>query len=202
MSALHAVVIVVVSFFVASVPFSNIAAHVTRGTDLRDVGHGTVSGSSLYRVAGFTPLAIAGVLDVAKGAVGPLLATSAHPALRAVAAAAAVAGHDWSPWLRGAGGRGVSTAMGAFLVIAWPGTALLLGGLAVGWIIHRAGFVTFLAILALAPLLAATNGADAALAGALVAAVMLLKRAAGNAPPGDDTANVLVHRLLYDHDPS
>ena len=63
-----------------------------------------MSGTALYRVAGFTPLAVAGVLDVAKGAVGPLLAGRDRPVLAAVAGGAAVAGHNWSPWLRGRAG--------------------------------------------------------------------------------------------------
>ena len=62
--------------------------------DLRDVGTGTVSGTALYHVAGFGPLALAGVCDVAKGAVGPLLAGSDRPELAAVAGGVAVAGHN------------------------------------------------------------------------------------------------------------
>ncbi|MBM3693235.1 MAG: hypothetical protein FJW77_08100 [Actinobacteria bacterium] len=38
------------------------------------MGNGTVSGTALYRVAGFPALSVAGILDVAKGAVGPVLA--------------------------------------------------------------------------------------------------------------------------------
>jgi hypothetical protein len=44
-------------FVAGSVPFSNLAAHRTRGVDLRDVGTGTVSGTALYEQAGFLPLA-------------------------------------------------------------------------------------------------------------------------------------------------
>ena len=51
--------------------------------DLRDVGNGTVSGTSLYRVAGFGPLALAGIADIAKATIGPLLAGSDRPALAA-----------------------------------------------------------------------------------------------------------------------
>src|SRR5439155_25573351 len=90
------------------VPFSNLMARRARGVDLRKFGSGTVSGTALYEVAGFGSLALAGVCDVLKGAVGPLLAGRSRPRLRALAAGAAVAGHNWSPFLRGAGGRGIS----------------------------------------------------------------------------------------------
>src|SRR6266511_2240065 len=92
------------AFLVGSIPFSNIAARLTRGVDLRGVANGTVSGSSLYRVAGFGPLAVAGVLEIGKGAVGPLIVGRDHPAMAALAAGLGVAGHNWSPFLHGAGG--------------------------------------------------------------------------------------------------
>jgi acyl phosphate:glycerol-3-phosphate acyltransferase len=94
-----------------AVPWSQLLAR-RRGVDLRSVEGGTVSGTALYRVAGFAPLALAGSLDVAKGAIGPAVATRARPALAATTAAAAVAGHNWSVFLHGAGGRGISPAIG------------------------------------------------------------------------------------------
>ena len=90
--------ILVVAFVAGAIPFSNLVARRTRGVDLRQFGTGTVSGSALYRVAGFGPLAAAGVLEVAKGAAGPALATAAgRPALAAIAGGVAVVGHTWSP---------------------------------------------------------------------------------------------------------
>ena len=97
---------------------------------------------SLHEVAGFGPLAVAGVLEVAKGSVGPLLAGRDRPALAAVAGGAAVAGHNWSPFLRGAGGRGISPATGALLVSAPTGAAVLLGGLAAGRLARQTALVS------------------------------------------------------------
>jgi glycerol-3-phosphate acyltransferase PlsY len=193
--------IVLVAFVAGAVPWSNLAARWTHGTDLRAVGSGTVSGTALFRVAGFGPLALAGVLDVAKGALGPLLAGD-RPVLAAVAGGAAVVGHDWSPFLRGAGGRGIAPALGALLVTAWPGTVLLVGALVVGRALRRTGLACFVAEVALAPVLAVTSGRHGALAGGLVAAPMLLKRALGN--PGPDRCpgrRAVLHRLLFDHEP-
>lgn len=192
--------VLLIAFLVGAVPFSNIAAHVSRGVDLRTVGSGTVSGTGLYKVAGFGPLVIAGVLDVAKGAVGPLLAGADRPALAAVAGGLAVVGHDWSPFLSGAGGRGISTAMGALLVTAWPGTVLLLAGLALGRIVDQAGLGSFIADVLLTPFLGVTMGVAAALAGLAVVVPMLVKRVVGNRPPDEPGARVYVRRLLLDCD--
>jgi glycerol-3-phosphate acyltransferase PlsY len=189
-----------VAFVAGAVPFSNFAARRRAGVDLREVGTGTVSGTSLYEVAGFGPLAVAGVCDVAKGAVGPLLAGRDRPVLAAVAGGLAVAGHNWSPFLSGAGGRGLSPAIGALLPRAWPGAALVLGGMAVGRIARHTGLGSFAAQCALVPVLARTRGRDAALAGACVVAPMFLKRLAGNEPPQYPSFATYARRVLFDND--
>lgn len=193
--------ILLLAFVVGGIPFSNLVARRSRGVDLRETGSGTVSGTSLYRVAGFPALAFAGILDVAKGAVGPLLAGTDRPVLAALAGGLAVAGHNWSPFLKGAGGRGIAPALGALLVNAWPGTVLLLVSLVISRAFKQTGIGAFVGEVALTPVLAITNGADGALAGAAIAVPMLLKRLLGNGPPAERTLAVYVHRLLFDHDP-
>ena len=83
------------SFACGAIPFAQLAARIVTGTDLRRYGAGTVSGTALYEVAGFGPLAIAGCLEVAKGGVGPWWAGRSRPILGALAAAAGVTGHNW-----------------------------------------------------------------------------------------------------------
>lgn len=188
-----------VAFGAGSIPFSNLAARWRAGVDLRAVGTGTVSGTSLFRVAGFGPLALAGVCDVGKGAVGPLVAGD-RPALGAVCAGLAVAGHNWSPFLRGAGGRGLSPAMGALLVVAWPGTVLLVLGMVLGKLARQTAAGAFVAQVALAPVLALTHGHTGALAGACVAVPMFVKRVLGNRPPEPRSVRTYAHRLVFDSD--
>jgi glycerol-3-phosphate acyltransferase PlsY len=197
-----AVGILLLSFAVGSVPTSNLVARATRGVDLRRVGGGTVSGTSLYRVAGFVPLAVAGLLDIGKGALGPLLAGTDRPVLAAFAGSAAVIGHDWSPFLRGAGGRGIAPAIGALLVNAWPGALIVLGGPMIGRWFGQTGLGGFAGEVALTPVLALTNGPYGALAGAVIAVPMLVKRVLGNSPPTGSRSRVYLHRLLFDHDPA
>jgi acyl phosphate:glycerol-3-phosphate acyltransferase len=191
--------VALVAFFAGAIPFSNIAARRRAGVDLRDVGTGTVSGTSLFRVTGFGPLAVAGVLDVSKGAVGPLLA-SGRPTLAAACAGLAVTGHNWSPFLKGAGGRGIAPALGALLVVAWPGAVVLLAGLVLGRFARQTGFGSFVSEVALVPVTAATHGGVGALAGVCVAAPMMVKRVLGNAPPAQPGVHAYVRRLLFDRD--
>jgi glycerol-3-phosphate acyltransferase PlsY len=111
-----------------------------------------------------------------------------------------VAGHNWSPFLRGAGGRGLSPALGALLVVAWPGTVLLLAGMALGRIVRETGIGAFVAEVALTPVLVVTNGSVGALAGLAIAIPMLVKRVVGNAPPTPPRGHTYLTRLLYDRD--
>ncbi|HML01480.1 MAG TPA: glycerol-3-phosphate acyltransferase [Acidimicrobiales bacterium] len=195
-------VVLAVSYAAGAIPFSGLAARLTAGTDLRQVGTGTVSGTSLYQVAGFGPLALAGSLDVAKGAVGPLLAGRGRPVLGALAAGAAVAGHNWSPLLGGAGGRGISTALGGTMATAPEATVILGGALGVGRLLHQTGFACFLAILALFPVLARRRGLSGLVLAGALALPMLAKRLTGNqlVPDGPDRRRVLLWRLLFDRD--
>ena len=84
--------ILLLAFVLGAIPFSNLVATRARGVDLRSTGTGTVSGTALYRVAGFRWLVVSGILDVTKGTVGPLLAGSGRPALAALAGGVAVSG--------------------------------------------------------------------------------------------------------------
>jgi len=206
------------SFLAGSVPFSQLAARRFAGADLRRVGNGTVSGTALYDVAGFWPLAAAGILEVAKGAVGPALARQAslrdprcspggraRRNLGALAACAAIAGHDWTPWLGGAGGRGLSPAMGATLVLAPEGTAVLVAGMVVGRLLRQSGIATLLASLALPVVLRLHRGTSGAVIGLCICIPILAKRVLGNSPlrsaPGAPISRV-VSRLVFDRDPA
>ena len=141
------------------------------------------------------------MLEVAKGSVGPLLAGRHRPTLAAAAGAAAVAGHNWSPFLRGAGGRGISPATGALLVSAPAGAAVVLGGLAAGRLAHQTALVSLAADLALVPVARRLHGRRGATAAAAVAGVIIAKRVAGNAPaPRDARWKTLRNRLLFDRD--
>jgi glycerol-3-phosphate acyltransferase PlsY len=192
------------AFVVGAVPFSNVAARRVAGVDLRSRGTGTVSGTALYEVAGFKPLAVAGSLDVAKGAVGPLLAGRRRRWLGAIAAAAAIGGHNWSPWLDGAGGRGLSPALGATLVLAPEGTVVLGLGLGLGRLVRQTGLGCFVALIALFAVLGRRHGIRGVFTAVCVAGPILAKRVLGNdglaSVDPKDRPRVMASRLLFDRD--
>ncbi|MGH9099868.1 MAG: glycerol-3-phosphate acyltransferase [Acidimicrobiales bacterium] len=218
---------VALSFLSGSVPYSQLAARRFAGADLRRVGSGKVSGTALYQVAGFGPLAVAGLFEVAKGATGPLLGRRALGAavrrratggrgpvsyLGAFTTAAAIAGHDWSPWMGGAGGRGLSPALGATLLLAPEGTLVLAAGMAAGRLLRQSGLSTLLAALSLVAVLGMRRGASGTALGLAICVPMLVKRSLGDSPPQpvsestDDARRAplaarLYSRLLFDREP-
>jgi glycerol-3-phosphate acyltransferase PlsY len=166
-----------ISYLVGSIPFSNIVAHFSAGIDLREVGTGTVTPRNLYDAAGWLPAVIAGFFEVGKGVVGPLMVSHQHLVPIAVVGALAVVGHNWSVFLKGAGGRGVSTATGVLLVMAWPGAAVMCAGLLVGILTKRLGPAISAAFCALLPVLALTDGPEAVYGALIVLAPIAVKTA-------------------------
>jgi len=113
------------------------------GADLRASGSGNPGATNAARLLGPRVGVLVAVLDVAKGYV-PALAFAllvSHSA-GLVAGLAAVLGHITSPYLRGHGGKGVATAMGAilgshplwapFVLVVWVGVVLVTRWIALG----------------------------------------------------------------------
>jgi glycerol-3-phosphate acyltransferase PlsY len=192
------------AFLLGAMPFANIVARVTADEDLRSVGNGTVSATAVYQVAGFRSFAVSCALDVAKGIAAVSLAGEDQPAFLATAAGLAITGHNWSPFLRGAGGRGVLPAVGVLLVTAPSGAALLLSALAVGRATSNTGLACFTAQALLVPLLGATRGKNGVMLGTALVLPMMIKRVFGNERPrtssGSSTRQVYLARVLYDAD--
>lgn len=193
-------VVVARSYLIGSIPFAGLLARFARNVDLREVGSGTVSGTGLYRVAGWQMLFVGGTLDLLKGTLVVLLVDRADPGLRATAAVAVVAGHNWSGFLRGAGGRGLSPALGATLVQAPEATAVLGAGLAAGKLAGQTGLGSFVAQAVLPWVLWRRRGNRGLVLGIALTAVMWLKRIAGNSRSPEGGIVNYGRRLFLDHD--
>ena len=121
----------VVSYLVGGIPFSYIAGRMAKGIDLRQHGSGNLGASNTFRILGGKIALAVLVLDAAKG-LAPVLLVSGFDVggeepLHAIAAAAgAVLGHLFSPYLRFSGGKGIATSAGAFAGLAPWGFACAL----------------------------------------------------------------------------
>ncbi len=201
MTVLRIVGVLAGAYLLGAVPFSQIVARLTARADLRRIGTGTVSGTGVYEISGFVPVAVAGVLDILKGVAAVLPMAGSRPWVAALAGGLAVVGHNWSVFLGGAGGRGIAPALGATAVLAPEGTLVLALGLALGRLARRTGLGSFLAQALLVPVLAVVDGTHGALLGSALVVPMWLKRMMGNHPPPPPRGIAALHRLAFDHDP-
>jgi acyl phosphate:glycerol-3-phosphate acyltransferase len=141
-----------VGYLIGSINPAAIIARIRR-TDLRAIGSGNPGATNAGRAFGWPIGVLVAVLDVAKGfAPVFLLDHWGHPVAGLAAGLAAVVGHISSPWLRGRGGKGVATSLGAVLAVqpiwALPviGVFLLLFALT-----RRVGLSSVAGALALVP---------------------------------------------------
>ncbi len=106
-----------VAFVIGAVNPATILARIL-GKDLRTSGSGNPGATNAGRVLGPRWGVVVGVLDVLKGLVPVLVAQQFLGAITALCVGLAVVlGHIWSPFLKGQGGKGVATSLGAILAV-------------------------------------------------------------------------------------
>ena len=117
--------IVVAAFLAGSIPFGVIIAK-HRGVDIRKEGSGNIGATNVTRVMGLGAGALVLVLDALKGVAAVVLAQQwcGMDWVMALAGFVAILGHCFSPFLGGKGGKGVATALGAFIVL-YPALAFV-----------------------------------------------------------------------------
>lgn len=123
---LRIVLILVLSYLLGAIPFGYLLVRIFRGEDVRRSGSGNIGATNVSRKSPALG-AMTLILDAAKGFVAVQVASviSRLPQgdvhLQRVMAAAslfAIIGHMFPLWLGFHGGKGVATALGAFLRFA------------------------------------------------------------------------------------
>jgi glycerol-3-phosphate acyltransferase PlsY len=108
-------------FLLGSVPFGLLLTRAAGLGDIRSIGSGSIGATNVLRTGNKALAAGTVLLDGLKGTVAVLLAAwLLGPSTAGVAAVASVLGHCYTPWLGFRGGKGIATALGAFLALAWP----------------------------------------------------------------------------------
>lgn len=126
------------SFVLGAIPFGKLIARFAAGADITRHGSGNIGATNVARTIGIQWGLLTLVLDALKGflpvffcpylfsgipPMGPL-----GPSLGGLVA---LLGHQFSPFLKFRGGKGVATALGVYLALA-PGPCLLAMALFVG----------------------------------------------------------------------
>ena len=203
-------VAIVLAYLWGALPTAYLVARLRYGVDIRRYGSGNVGASNYMRQIGpRTGLAV-GLFDgFAKGALPIVIANALGVSLwgQVGLSLAAVVGHNWSPYIRFTGGRGVASAMGAYVGFGlWPQLALgiVVVGL-IGWLtLRNLAMWMVIGMSIMVPLFAAAGAAGGD-----------HRRAPGAHPAGAGQAadeqrrgpgrgvgrlRLVVNRLLYDRD--
>ena len=112
--------IVPLVYIMGSIPWGYMITRVRQGVDIREYGSGRIGTSNVLRTAGLRPATLVLALDCSKGVLAVLLArvVADTAVAEVVAGLVTLAGHNWSPFLRFKGGRGIATGAGSTLVIS------------------------------------------------------------------------------------
>lgn len=132
-----AAAILAAAYLVGGLSPSYLLVRKAIGRDIRQMGDGNAGAENVSKVLGLKTAVLVGTIDILKGLAVVLLARNLAPSVQAdglvgssasgdtfryalmlLAGAAAVVGHSWSIYLRGTGGRGAATAVGALVVLA------------------------------------------------------------------------------------
>ena len=202
------IIVVIASYLLGSVPTAYLAARWMRGIDIRQRGSGQVGGSNVWHSVSRRVGVVVAVADIAKGAVAVLVARVFGLGIewQMVAGLSAIAGHNWSVFLRFGGGRGIATLGGVILVMAPWETVVFAVFVALGMLLR---IVPVSILLGVASLPVASwilrepsmERSSMALGDVVMLLLVAAKRVVPKRKwPSSGRGKVLMYRLLFDRD--
>lgn len=127
-AVLMAIGLVIFGYLVGSVSPSVFLGRLFKGVDVRRHGSGNAGTTNAFRVLGPRLGLAVLIADILKGVVPVVLARYlSTPLVTVFVAFACVAGHNYSIFLRGRGGKGVATGAGAAMAMMPLPMAFLIG---------------------------------------------------------------------------
>ena len=117
---LSSIIIIFISYLLGSLPFGYLITRLSTGKNILEIGWKKTSGSNVFRYIGKWQGILTGILDLGKGFLALRLAQNFGFSLpiQILSGVAAVIGHNWSLFLKFAGGRGLGTFIGAALALS------------------------------------------------------------------------------------
>ena len=117
------------SYLLGSIPFGFLVSKYFKKIDIREFGSGNIGASNIFRVLGFRYALLVMIGDCLKGFLSLYPARMMNiegigmcPYL--LAGLSAIAGHNWSCFLKFKGGKGIATTFGVILFL-YPKIAII-----------------------------------------------------------------------------
>ena len=133
---------ILMAYLIGGVCFGYYLVRIKVGIDIREFGSGGVGARNVGRVMGKSGFIATLLGDALKGMLAVLLARrfEVSPPAVSLAVVAVIAGHVWPLPLQFRGGRGISTAIGAYLAMD-PFLAMVLLAITLVLMVFRRGFI-------------------------------------------------------------
>lgn len=200
------VLALVISYFLGSIPTAYIVGKTLKGIDVTAVGSKTAGGANIWHTVSKKASVLVSLADIAKGALAVVLAKALSLGLpfQIACGLLAIAGHNWSPFLRFKGGRGMACGGGMALILA-PWQLLTISPLILpGLILKNLSLAAIISVLSL-PLFTwvMTQNSTLTLGIAGIPLLMIIKRIAANwepFTPGEPGYSVIIYRIMLDRD--
>jgi glycerol-3-phosphate acyltransferase PlsY len=109
-----------IGYLLGSIPFGLLLTRAAGLGDIRQIGSGNIGATNVLRTGNKKLAVVTLTLDLAKGVAAVLIGALWGPEPALAAAGAVVIGHMFPVWLGFRGGKGVATALGVLLALAWP----------------------------------------------------------------------------------
>lgn len=119
---LTSILAIAASYLLGSVSFSILIARYIKGIDIRQHGSGNAGATNTLRVLGKGPGITVFVLDILKGVAAVWIGKLANPDtdwLPVLCGLAVIIGHNWPVYFRFKGGKGIATAIGVMISLAF-----------------------------------------------------------------------------------
>ena len=115
------ILIIIVSYFLGSLPTGFLVGKYLKDIDLRTIGSGSTGATNVLRNIGKWPALFVFIVDVGKGLFAVKIAQyyADQGLIEVIAGISAITGHIWPLWLKGRGGKAVATGLGMFLALSW-----------------------------------------------------------------------------------
>ena len=110
--------IIIISYFLGSIPFGFLLTKIFLKKDIRTIGSGNIGATNALRTGNKTLAASTLILDASKGYIPVLISIKFFPEYIILSALITFLGHVFSIWLKFKGGKGVATYLGILFALS------------------------------------------------------------------------------------
>ena len=121
MPFIDSIEVLLLGYFLGSFPSGLVFSKISGGNDIRKTGSGNIGATNVLRTGSKLLALLTLISDLGKGFLTIKIANLINPEIdiASIAALGCIMGHVFPIWTKFKGGKGVATAIGVLLALAW-----------------------------------------------------------------------------------